>query len=137
MHTWQVFSIMTLILWGMWGVFSKLSANQGTSPLLIAMLSNAGGLAMVAFVESVARFSLNRPPLGMAYGFLAGAIGGLGSIFLFYALREGKISVVIPISACYPVLPILFGVMILKEGLSVAQGVGIGLALTGVLLMSL
>lgn len=137
MQTWQMLSIMTLVLWGVWGVLGKFSTNQGTSPMLIAMLSSGAGLAIVAIVQLLVRFPLERPPLGVIYGIVAGAVGGLGAILFFYALREGKVSVVIPISACYPVLTIILGMVLLKEEVSMAQGLGIAFAVTGVVLLSL
>jgi len=137
MHTWQMFSLMTLVLWGTWGILGKLSTNQGTSPMLVAMLSSLGALAVVALVQLIARLPLHQPPLGLTYALLAGAVGGLGAILFFYALRDGKVSVVLPISACYPVLTILMAVLLLKEEVSLVQGLGIAFAVTGVLLLSL
>jgi len=137
MQTWQMLSVMTVVLWGVWGILAKLSTSQGTSPLLLAMLSSGAGLSVVAIFQLLARFPLDRPPLGVMYGLLAGAAGGLGAILFFHALRDGKASVVVPITACYPVLTIILGVMVLKEELSLAQGLGIGLAVTGMVLLSL
>ena len=136
MQTWQLLSVVTLILWGAWGIFAKLSANQGTAPLLMATLGSGAGFSVILIGQLVAGFPPVRPTLGIIYGLLAGTVGSIGLILFFYALRDGKASVVVPLTACYPILTILLGVTILKEDLSLTQGIGLGLAATGIMLLS-
>jgi uncharacterized membrane protein len=69
------------------------------------------------------------------YGFLSGAAlaGGIG--FYYVALRGERLSIVVPLTAVYPLVAILLGMLFLGERLSPLQWAGIGLTTAGVMLL--
>jgi transporter family protein len=69
---------------------------------------------------------------------LTGVAGTLGTLFLLYALRQGgKASLVVPITALYPLVTIILAVLLLRERVTIQQGIGMALAVIAVVLLSL
>jgi transporter family protein len=73
---------------------------------------------------------------GIIPALITGVVGYLGMFFFLHAVDLGKVSVVTSLTAVYPVLTILLAAIILKEQMTYIQYVGIGMALTGVVLLS-
>ncbi len=70
-----------------------------------------------------------------AWGALAGALNFFASLTLYRSFEIGKLSIVAPISASYPVLTVLLSVLG-GEHLSHARAIGIALTLLGVVLVA-
>jgi drug/metabolite transporter (DMT)-like permease len=70
-----------------------------------------------------------------AWGALAGALNFLATLTLYRSFEIGKLSVVAPISASYPVLTVLLS-LLSGEHLSAARAVGIACTLLGVVLVA-
>jgi len=67
-----------------------------------------------------------------------GTLNGLGALTSFTALESGgKASVVISLISLYPLVTVAFAVVVLHERLTVAQGVGVCLAIVAAILLSL
>jgi drug/metabolite transporter (DMT)-like permease len=100
----------------------------------VLVVSQAAGVATIALVVAVRG---EGPPSAqdLGYAALAGAAGAIGLAALYRALAVGSMSVVAPISATAAVVPVVFGVLT-GERPSPAQGVGIVLAVAGVVLAS-
>ena len=98
------------------------------------VVSQAAGVATIALVVAVRG---EGPPSAqdLGYAALAGAAGAIGLAALYRGLAVGSMSVVAPISATAAVVPVVFGVLT-GERPSPAQGVGIVLAVAGVVLAS-
>jgi transporter family protein len=60
----------------------------------------------------------------------------VGIVTFTAALTTGRASVVVPISALYPVVTIGLGIAFFSEGVTPTQASGIGLALVAIVLMS-
>lgn len=68
---------------------------------------------------------------GIIFGFLAA--GGL--ITLFLALEKGEASLVVPITATYPVLTAILAAIFLTEVITPMRAVGIGLVVGGAMVI--
>jgi transporter family protein len=67
-----------------------------------------------------------------------GTLNGLGALTSFTALESGgKASVVISLISLYPLVTVAFAVTILHERLTLAQALGVGLAVVAAILLSL
>jgi drug/metabolite transporter (DMT)-like permease len=67
-----------------------------------------------------------------------GTLNGLGALTSFAALESGgKASVVISLISLYPLVTIALAVAILHEHLTIAQGLGVALAIVAAMLLSL
>ncbi len=99
--------------------------------LLISQATGFGLLAILAATQSAPNMSLTQ--VGFA---MAASVGGLiGIAALYRGMAVGVVSIVAPISATGAALPVLYAV-VRGERTTLLQGVGIGLALVGVILAS-
>ena len=91
---------------------------------------------MVALLLKL-KLRVERDLLGVLYGLLSGIFGGLGNIALFEAFRRGgPVSVVLPLSALYPLITVVLAILILKEKLNWRQRTGVALAVMAISLFS-
>ena len=135
---WLIYSILTLVLWGIWGAISKAVSDDidaytnqvlfgiGMVPLLLLVIFSPrlkGGVAR---------------RWGIFYAFITGILGGTGNIAFFKSLTVGgKASVVVPATSLSPLVTVLMGYFVLKERLTVVQKAGFVLALVAIYLLSL
>ena len=96
----------------------------GALPLMIPAWLRGGGAA-------------RQDRYGLALGALCGVLGALANLALFYAIRDGKISVVAPLTALSPVVTFVLGAWILKERINRLQLVGVLMALVAIVLLSI
>jgi transporter family protein len=137
MPAWLAYTLITVVLWGVWGFESKLLVNRA-SPYTGQVLFTAGLIIPVIFVlMSPRRFAGSRRKLGFALAFLTGLLGGLGNVLFFVALAKGDASVIVPLTSLSPLVTVLVGVLVLKEKLRWFQSIGLALALVAIYLLSL
>ena len=93
-------------------------------------------------VTALLAFIVLRPQLGGAEirgiipAVLTGVMGYLGLLCFMYAIRGGKICVVAPLTALYPVVSIALAIIFLKERINTVQVAGIILALVSAVMIS-
>lgn len=132
---WFVFSIITIVLWGVWGFLAKILLKTiDWQQLFVISEISALAIAIAVFLYFKPALSVNQTFL---FAVAAGAIGVLGSFALYLALSTGKASVVVPLTALYPVVTVLLSFMILQEKVTLFQGAGIFFALVSMFLISL
>ena len=138
---WLLWSLATIVLWGTWGLVSKI-ASGGVDAYVNQLLYTVGLLPLMVFVgwtvskrsAADARTGRNR---GIFWAFLTGILGGLGNIAFFQALvKGGSASVVAPVTALFPVVTVLLALFFLKERLGRVQWVGLALAFVAIYLLS-
>ena len=139
MTPWMLLSILTVLLWGAWGLESKIIVDR-ISPWMNQVLFSIGLVPLICF----ALFSKNlsqrneRKKQGAYFGLITGFLGGTGNIALYLALGTGgKASVVVPLVGLAPLITILLAVLILKESINRTQMVGLALALISIFLLSI
>jgi len=135
MKEWMLPTLATFFFWGLWGFSSKLVTNH-ISPLSAILFEALGGMfvAVVVIVLFGVKFEGNAPGIGLAI--LTGAFVFLGSVFFLFALKDGKTSIVIALTALYPLLTITLAMIFLHETLTLTQGIGVLLAVAAVVLIS-
>jgi uncharacterized membrane protein len=135
---WMLLSIATVLLWGSWGLQSKLIVDR-ISPWMDQVLFSIGLLPLLVWMM----FSKNRrqttgdPRKGAAYGLLTGICGGLGNVSFYLALSRGKAAVVVPLVGLAPLITVVLAVLVLKESINRAQTVGVVLALLSIYFLSI
>lgn len=136
MPLWLRYTLLTALLWGLWGFDSKLLVDR-TSPYAGQILFTAGLAVPVSFVLLCKRrFVGERPRAGLAFAVLTGLLGGLGNLAFFAALERGSASVVVPLTSLSPLVTVLVGVAALKESMRPRQWFGVVLALLAIYLLS-
>jgi transporter family protein len=128
MKPWVLFSFLTLLCWGLWGVFSKLASNY-SRPRQTLLFQAVGVVVFALTVLAMERFQIQRSPVGFAWSFAAGFINFAGFLAFFAAIEKGKVSTIIALSSLYPVVTILLSILLLHEKITRREGLGIALAL--------
>lgn len=135
MQHWLIFSLAGMGVWGAWGFLTKLS-SQHISPRAILLFQEVGALVVVLAVASSVGFKPDLHAKGTGFAVLAGSLSLLGALLFIYAVRDGKLSVVVPITALYPIVTILLSALVLKEAITFQQGLGILLGVIAIILLS-
>ena len=135
---WLVYSILTLLLWGIWGAISKVISdhiNAYTNQVLFAL----GMLPLLPLVCFSPRLKIcTQRKQGILYAFITGILGGTGNIVFFKSLMVGgKASVVVPLTSLSPIVTVLLGYFVLRERLTNIQKAGFVLAVVSIYLLSI
>lgn len=139
MQSWYIFAVFALISWGIWAFFIKLAGKHFS-------LSNVFlwyGVFYIIFTLSLG-FLFLKNEINMAvfniqviFIVIAGLMGVLGVFFFYYSLSRGNASLVVPLTALYPLVTIILSLVILKEKVTFYQIVGIVFALVAGVLLSM
>ncbi len=136
MNSWQLFTMLTLLMWGIWGFGSKLAANA-VPPKAALLFQCVGVLAFSMVILASERFHVTWNKPGFGWAFLAGFFAFVGFLTYFAALEEGPTSVVVVVTSLYPLVTIVLSLAFLHERLNLRQGVGIVLAVVAAVILSL
>ncbi len=135
MDSWFFWTILAMVTFGAWGFFPKL-AVKFISPqsaliyqVLGAMLVGIVGLAML-------NFKPETHPMGVLYAFLTGITGVLGTFFYYAAASRGQISIVVSLTALYPLITIALALVFLHETLVMKQVIGLFFAVAAIILLA-
>jgi len=133
---WLGFSLLAVGLWGLWGFLSKVAALHLPTGA-VYLLSITGHLAVVSYLVATGGLTIPWQPVGLAGALGAGVCMAFGLLCFLRALSAGgKASVVVPLTAMYPLLTVLLGWLLLREDFTLRHLVGVALALTAVWLLS-
>lgn len=133
--SWFLYSILTLLSWGVWGFCSKL-ASAHSRPKQTLLFQAVGALVFAVLILFMEKFQIQRTAAGFGWSFAAGFVNFMGFLFFFWAVERGKVSSVIAISSLYPVVTIAASIFLLHEKISLREGLGIGLAMAAVYLLA-
>lgn len=131
---WLIPSLIYVATIGGLGVTSKLALDHLDWQDLL--LWQGIGYAIIVPVMLIRRDARVQFVPGTGWTILSAvlAIGGLVSLYL--ALATGEASKVVPISASYPAVTLIFSAMFLKERLTPARVAGVLLVIGGVILVT-
>jgi transporter family protein len=136
--SWLFYSVLTILFWGVWGVASKI-ASAGVDANTNQILFTIGILPLILLVLRSPRLATGsqRKP-GITWAFITGILGGTGNIAFFRALViGGKVSIVVPATALFPVVTVILATTLLHERLGKLQMLGFALALGAIYLLSI
>lgn len=120
-----------------WGCSQFLVGLEGRRLALLALAVVAQGSGLVLIGVVVVTRGVGPPPLEQTVWALVAGVGAAGTVAIFYrALSIGALGIVAPIVGTAGVVPAVFGLLV-GERPSALQGLGIVLALLGVVLASL
>jgi uncharacterized membrane protein len=135
MAPWILWTLLTLLAWGVWAVLYKLFEG-GISDAQLQAISTVGVLPVLVLLSAMpdaAPSGYRRRGIALALG--SGIVSCLGNIAFYDVLSRGaKAAAVIPITDLYPVVTILLAVVLLKEKLNWLQTAGICLSMGAIYL---
>ncbi len=135
MKTWYLYALLTVLTWGIWGVFSKL-ASAHSKPRQMLLFQSVGMIAFAVVVMFIERFNVEWSLPGFSWSFAAGFFTFIGFLTFFAALEQGKASTVVTLSALYPVVTILLSIAFLHEKITLRETAGIAFALIASVLLA-
>jgi len=136
-RTWVGCSLTTVVLWGVWGALSGLSAEHGFPDTLVYGVWALTMIPPAAFVLWLGGWKLDRTPRAVVYGLLIGLLGAGGQMLLFHTLTVGPAYFVFPIISLSPVVTIALSFVLMRERTGRAGTLGIALALVSLPLLNL
>jgi transporter family protein len=135
MQTWLIFVAIALIAWGVVGIFQKLSTNYLSAESTLIWLV-VGFLLFQPFVYPH-KPPASYPARSVWFGSLSGLFSNVGAWGLFEAMKcGGKASIVVPITALYPLPVVLLAPIVFHEGITLLQTAGVLCAFIAVVLLS-
>lgn len=133
--TWLIFTLLALFCFGVVGLLQKLSTDLVSAESALVWLI-VGFLLLEPFMYP-GHSLLHYPMRSVAIVFLAGVLNSLGSWAILAAMKTGgKASVVVPLTAVYPMVVCLIAPFALQEHITPIQGIGITCALGAILLLA-
>jgi transporter family protein len=133
--TWLVFTILALLCFGVVGLLQKLSTDLVSAEAALIWLI-LGFLCLQPFLypgRSLLHYSLRS----IAFVFAAGVLNALGSWAILAAMKNGgKASVVVPLTAIYPMVVCVAAPFLLHEHITMTQGIGITCGLGAIFLLA-
>jgi bacterial/archaeal transporter family protein len=135
---WLFYSLLTIVFWGVWGVASKV-ASAGVDANTNQIFFTVGILPLILLTLRSPRLAAGtQRKLGITWAFITGILGGTGNIAFFHALViGGKVSIVVPVTALFPVVTVILAITVLHERLGKLQILGFVLALVAIYLLSM
>lgn len=135
MKEWILPSFGAFVLWGLWSFIPKITIRY-ISPKSAIVYEVVGGICIATLVLYSLNFRPDMQPKGVALAITTGLLGFLGALCFLFAVSEGPVSLIVSVTALYPVISILLAMFILKEPITVKQGMGIIFALTAIWLVT-
>jgi len=126
-----LFGLIAAISWGISDFLIGKSSKQA-EPMKGALLVNSYGAIIYAllFVFIFHRHAIFTST-GLWYAILGGVLFGIAQASFFKAMNLGLIGLVSPISSVYPLVTLLFGVLLFAEHVTLMQILGILLVVSG------
>jgi uncharacterized membrane protein len=137
MARWHFWTLLTILTWGVWAILYRLIADE-ISEAHSQAISTLGVIPILAILWLLP----DSPAIGnrwrgkwLAFG--SGVVSCLGNIACYQALSHAKASIVVPLTALYPLVTILLAIALLKEHVNLIQFIGIWLSLAAMLLFNI
>ena len=135
MENWLAAAIIAFILYGLWGFFPKLAVTY-ISPASALVYEVAGAIMVGLLALKIVGFRPDAHPKGILYAVLTGITGMLGTLFFFYSVKNGKVSVVASLTALYPLITIILAHLFLREPIAIRQLLAMVLAMAALILFA-
>jgi transporter family protein len=139
MPKWLFYTILSIVLWGIWGIIAKKADAEQVEPKLLQAISTIGVVPTSLLLIASPGFRRNKRIVpGCAYAFATGLCASVGNLAYFLSLnRGGAASVVAPLTGMFAVVTLVLAIFLLGERINSIQGIGILISLIAVYLFSL
>lgn len=135
MKGWIWPTLGALVTWGVWGFLPKVSVRF-LGPKSALVYEVLGGTLVAIAILVALGFRLETDLRGIMPAMATGVMGVLGAFLFLLAVARGPVSLVVTVSALYPIITILLAVLFLGESVSLRQGMGIAFALSAISLVA-
>ena len=111
---WLFWAFGAVLCWGLWGLLPKMATNN-LSPANVLFWESIGAaiFGIILALCSGAKPEIRAPGVGLAL--LVGIVAIAGSFCNLHAAKLTEASKLVPITALYPILTVIFAALLLKE----------------------
>ncbi|MCK5208065.1 MAG: DMT family transporter, partial [Cyclobacteriaceae bacterium] len=133
---WITFVIIHVAFMGVWGALVELPEKNGFPATLgyVVWALTMIPAAIIGLINN--KWKLEADGRSILLGSLAGLLGAIGQLVLFFTLKIAPAYLVFPLLSLTPVVTILLAVVFLKEKTGRLGWIGIGVAIAAILLLS-
>jgi len=135
MKAWLLPASMTMICWGIWGFIPKITTRY-INPLSASVFEGLGSAIFAIIILFSLSFKPEIHPKGVSLAFITGLLGMLGALFYLFAMPKGKVSVIATMTALNPIITIVLAYFILKEPITLKEGIGMVFAFIAIVLFT-
>ncbi len=133
---WVTFVIVHVAFMGIWGALVEIPEKNGF-PATLGFVAWALSMIPAAVVGLIYnKWKLETDVRSIVLGSLAGLLGSIGQLVLFFTLKMAPAYLVFPMLSLTPVVTILLAVIFLKEKTGRSGWIGMGVAILAILLLS-
>lgn len=134
---WLIYTLITTLLWGVWGAFTGLPSEHGFPDTLIYVVWALTMVVPAVIVLARAGWRIDRDRRSVVLGLAVGLLGAGGQMLLFRAVQSGPAYLIFPIVSLSPALTIALSFGLLGERTGKLGMAGIVLALCSLPLFDL
>lgn len=137
MKAWQGWTFLAVACWGVWAVIPKF-IGESLSAVQQQALSTLGALPVILeLARREWRAGQKSAWTGLLIAFLAGIFTNFGNITYFGLMNsDANVLTVLPLTALYPVVTIVLGLLFLRERLNPFQKIGVILSFVAIYLFN-
>jgi bacterial/archaeal transporter family protein len=132
---WLPFALLTLVGWGIWGIVQKPLTDE-VDVWSVAFLQFSVTLGWGLSAALLRRQPLDPRTPSLKFSMGAGVCAYSGSLAFLLAIDRASASLVVPMTAMYPVVTIILGVALLHERLTLWHKAGVVLSLAAIFFLS-
>jgi transporter family protein len=139
MPKWLFYTLLSIVLWGIWGIIAKMADAAHVQPMTLQVVSTIGVVPASLLLIASPGFRNNKNvPRGIAFAFTSGLAASCGNLAFFYSLNHGgAASVVAPLTGMFAIVTLVLSVLFLRERINAVQVVGMFISLVAVYLFSI
>lgn len=140
-YSWIIFALLSAITAALVAIFGKIGlqgidTNTATAIRAVIMaIFLIGVITVQGKLHDIKPILLNNRAL--LYITLSGIAGALSWLFYFIALKNGKVSQIVPIDRLSMVFALVFAFIILGEKISIKTGIGAVIMTIGAIIVAL
>jgi len=133
---WLGFVVIHVLFMGVWGSLIELPEKNGFPATLgyVVWALTMIPAAIIALIHNGWRIDTDKKSI--FYGCLAGVLGAVGQLVLFFTLQIAPAYLVFPLLSLTPVVTILLAVIFLKEKTGRLGWIGIAVAVIAIFMLS-
>ena len=132
---WLPYALLVLAGWGIWGLVQKPLTDE-TDVYSVAFVQFGVTLSWGLGMALARRQGLDPRTPGLKFATGAGVCAYSGSLAFLLAIDRASASLVVPMTAMYPVVTIILGVVFLNERLTMSHKAGVVLSLAAIFFLS-
>ena len=135
MERWVIYAIVATAMWGLGSFFGKIALMRDI-PYRVYFFEGIGTLTVLTSLIILRRHEIFTGFAVNPYALLMGLTWGIGTIIFIIALQPAKLSALVPLTAVYPAVTVILGVVVLHERLDLREILGIVFAILAVVFLS-